>query len=330
MLPQRVPVVPETKPRVAIIVLNYNGKPYVKRCLDSLFRNNYPNFEVLFVDNNSPDESAELAQHLYNSEPRFILIRNHKNLGFSIGNNIGFKQTKAKYVIVLNNDTEVGRAFIDTLVAIAESDEKIGSVGCKIVQLDGRVLYGPRFMNYGFIVRARDTQTYSKFTQNLANCGCATLFRKSVIDKIGGFDPYLWTDWEDHDLGYRINLSGSKCVYTPLTTVVHLGGGNYLGLSDEREKRIIRNKLFTYAKNYQAKTLLPRFPLVLTMMFLGKAKNGKGIQFLKGIARFFKMSSIITYERKQMAKIRVVPDEQLFFSCRIPEPQSLWESLKLS
>jgi len=330
MLPQRVQIVSETKPRVAVIVLNYNGKPYVKRCLGSLFRNNYPNFEVLFVDNASPDKSAELAESLFCSEPRFTLIRNTGNLGFSVGNNVGFEQTKAKYVISLNNDTEVQEDFIETLVGIAESNDLIGSVGCKIVQLDGRVLYGPRFMNYGFIVRASDIRTYDKFTVNLANCGCATLFRKSILDKIGGFDPTFWTDWEDHDLGYRINIAGFKCVYTPLITVLHLGGGNYLGLSDERETRIIRNKLFTYAKNYQTKTLFPRFPLLLAMIFLGKAKHGKIIQFLKGLTHFFKMSSIIRYERKQIQRARVISDKQLFSSCRIPEPQSIWKSLKLS
>jgi GT2 family glycosyltransferase len=330
MLPHRVSVLQETKPRVAIVVLNYNGKPYVKRCLDSLFNNTYPNFEVIFVDNDSPDKSADLAQSLFGSEPRFTMIRNSENLGFSIGNNVGFERANAKYVVSLNNDTEVQKNFIETLVGIAESDDSIGSVGCKIVQLDGRVLYGPRFMNYGFIVRASDTRTYNRFSVNLANCGCATLFRKSILDEVSGFDPVFWTDWEDHDLGYRINIAGFKCVYSPSTTVLHLGGGNYLGLSDERETRIIRNKLFTFVKNYQTKTLFPRFPLLLAMMFLGKTKHGKTTQFLEGLARFFKMSGIIRCQRKQIQKARVVSDEQLFSLCRIPERQSIWKSLKLS
>lgn len=319
----------ETKPKVAIIVLNYNGRPYVKRCLNSLFHNSYPNFEVLFVDNNSTDESAELALQLFHSEPRFTLIRNKENFGFSIGNNIGFRQTNAKYVISLNNDTEVEEDFIEILVAIAESDNNIGSVGCKIVQLDNRVLYGPRFMNFGFIVRACDTRTYDKFTVNLANCGCATLFRKSLINKIGGFDPFLCTDWEDHDLGYRINIAGFKCVYTPLTTVLHLGGGNYLGLSDEREIRITRNKLFTYVKNYQARTLFLRLPIVLAMILLGKAKHRKQAQFFKAFVHFFKMYSIVNYERKRVQNTRVVSDKQIFLLCRIPEKQSLLRSLRL-
>jgi len=270
-----------------------------------------------------------MALRLFNSEPRFGLIRNKQNLGFSVGNNVGFKRTKAKYVIVLNNDTEVEENFIETLVNIAESDERVGSVGCKIVQLDGRTLYGPVFMNYGFIVRALDNRIYDKFVVTLANCGCATLFRNSVICKIGGFDPNLWTDWEDHDFGFRINISGFKCVYTPLTTVLHLGGGNYFGLSDERETRIVRNKLFTYIKNYQARTLFVRFPLVLITVFLGKVKYGKGLQFFRGVIRLFKMIKQIMCERKQVQSARIVSDNQIFSSCRIPEQQSFWKSLKI-
>jgi len=139
---------------VAVIVLNHNGAAYVERCLNSIFLNHYSNFEVIFVDNNSSDGSVELASRLFNSNPHFIIIRNSENLGFSVGNNIGFKRTKAKYVIVLNNDTEVAENFIDTLVNVAESDETIGSVGCKIVQQDGRIRYRPMYISYGFIVHA--------------------------------------------------------------------------------------------------------------------------------------------------------------------------------
>jgi GT2 family glycosyltransferase len=319
----------KASPSVAVIVLNYNGMAYVKRCLGALLRNSYSNFEVLFIDNNSTDGSAEAALRLFHSEPRFKLIRNRENFGFSVGNNIGFKRANTKYVIVLNNDAEVEKTFIETLVRIAESDGKIGSVSCRIVQLDRRILYGPMYMSYGFIVHALSKQTYDRYTVSLANCGCATLFRKSVIDRIGGFDPYFWADWEDHDLGYRMNIAGFKCVYAPETTVLHLGGGIYLGMSEEREIRIFRNKLLTYAKNYQTKNLFLRFPLILMIELLLKLKRGKGRYFLKGISQFFKLLKPIINERKQIQKSRVVSEDSIFLSCRIPEQMSFWKSLKL-
>ena len=323
--------VPKTgPPLVTVIVLNYNGKAYIKRCLDSLFRNDYANFEVLVIDNNSADGSAEMAHQLFNTKARFTLIRNPKNLGFSAGNNIGFMRSSARYVIVLNNDTEVEKNFVKTLVNVAESDEQIGSVGCKIVQLDGRILYGPVYMSYGFIVHALDRRTYDRSIVNLANCGCATLFRKSLIDRIGGFDSYLWTDWEDHDLGYRTNIAGFKCVYTPETTVLHLGGGGYLGMSEERAIRIFRNKLLTYVKNYQAKNLLLRFSLILMLESLIKIKNGKSNHLFSGIAQFLRMVKPIVSERKEVQKNRSVSDNDIFTKCSLPERMSFWISLKLS
>jgi hypothetical protein len=323
----------EEEPLVAVIVLNYNGAAYVNRCLNSIFRNSYSNFEVIFIDNNSNDNSVELASRLFNSNPHFTMIRNSENLGFSIGNNIGFKRTKAKYVIVLNNDTEVQENFIETLVKVAESNEIIGSVGCKIVQQDGSIRYGPKYMSYGFIVHATRKQTYDNFTANLANCGCASLYRKSVIDKIDGFDPFFWADWEDHDLGYRLILAGFKSVYTPKTTVLHLGGGLSLGMNEERRVRIFRNKLLTYLKNYQARNLLLRFPLIFLLSsakeILFMLKNKKISTIFNELIGFFRAIRPIINERKRIQRMRTLSDSQIFSTCRIPEQQSFWDALKL-
>jgi GT2 family glycosyltransferase len=84
---------------------------------------------------------------------------------------------------------------------------------------------------------------------NLANSGCAVLYRKKVIEKIGGFDEDFWSDWEDYDLGYRVNIAGFKSVYTPKFLCLHVGGGSF-GFSPERMTRMYRNMLFTYFKNY--------------------------------------------------------------------------------
>ena len=323
----------EKTPRVSVIILNYNGAAYVERCLRSLFCNAYPNFEVLFVDNRSSDASAEIALRLFGAEKRFTLIRNRENYGFSVGNNIGIRHANAKYVIILNNDTEVEENLIEELVRVAESDSKIGSVGCKIVQSDGRILYGPMYMNYGFMVRSLDMRTYDRATVHIANCGCAMLLRKSAIEKIGSFDPLLWTDWEDHDLGYRLNSAGFNCVYTPRTRVLHLGGGNYLGMNQERKERIFRNRLLGYYKNYETRNLLVRFPIVLIKSLmavsLSSARKREKSPAPKGLIEFLKMIAPITYRRDQVQKLRTVPDITIFKECRIPERQPFWKTLRV-
>lgn len=319
---------PTANPSVTVIVLNYNGAPYVERCLGSLFRNSYPNSEVFFIDNDSPDKSAETALSLFSSEPRFKLIRNRQNLGFSVGNNIGFNRTNAKYVIVLSNDTEVEKTFIERLVQTAEADEKIGSVGCRIKQVDARIMYGPIYMSYGFVIPAFEINTYEKRNVVLANCGCATLFRKTLLDRIGGFDPYLCTDWEDHDLGFRINSAGFKCIYTPETTVLHLGGGLYLGMKKERETRIIRNKLFTYIKNYQAKSLLLRFPMILAKECFVMLRYRKADLLLNALTEVITKIGPILLERSQTQKMRKSSDNEIFSSCRVPEGTSFCKTIK--
>jgi len=301
--------------------------------LSSVLRNSYPNFDVLFIDNNSKDGSADLAEKLFGSDQRLTIIRNEENLGFSVGNNIGFKKAKGKYVIVLNNDTEVQENFIETLVRVAESDGTVASVGCKIVQADGSIRYGPKYMAYGFIVHALQKQTYDRCTVNLANCGCAVLYRKSVINKIGGFDALFWADWEDHDLGYRINLAGFKSVYTPKTTVLHLGGGLTLGLSKERKVRIFRNRLLIYLKNYETKNLFSRFPLIFFIAILKEIfliiKKKEKFPLTKGLIEFFKAVKPMLIERRIIQGIRVIPDEHIFKNTKTPEKLSILEAIKL-
>lgn len=254
----------------SVIVLNWNGKRFLDKCIGSLLNQNYGNYEVLLVDNGSTDDSVEYVRSKFGENPNLRIIPLGFNYGFSKGNNLAIQYAAGKYVIILNNDTEVKHNFVGELVKVAESDNNIGSVSCKILHYDGTIWFGQYFTNGGFIVPFF-TQTfsinylkrlYNEYSQNLANSGCAVLFRKSLISEIQGFDEDFWSDWEDYDLGFRINLAGFKSVYTPKFLVLHLGGGS-AGSSPERYVRIYRNMLFTYFKNYDTKNLLTRFPLFL-------------------------------------------------------------------
>ena len=255
-------------PLVSVIMLNFNGKHFLDRCLKSISTQSYSNYEIIFVDNNSTDNSVEFVEQHF---PHVIIVRNDRNVGFAEGNNIGFRHARGEYFIALNTDTEVKENFIEELVKVAQNDEKIGSVGCKVVRGDGLVWDGPVFTNRGFIVpwlfsihSFRHYQLVcSQFNFNLSNCATATLYRKSVLDIIGGFDPDFWAGWEDFDLGYRISLSGFESVYTPNTTVFHVGSGSFKG-NIPHESRLLRNRFFTLVKNYETKNLLVRFlPFVM-------------------------------------------------------------------
>lgn len=333
----------DKRPIASVVVLNWNGKRFLGKCIASLLNQDCTNYEVLLVDNGSIDRSVELAQSDFGDDPRLRIVKLGYNYGFSKGNNLGIKNANGKYVIILNNDTEVKPNFVSDLVQIAESDDNIASVSCKIMHYDGTIWFGQYFTNGGFIVpfftQGFVTQYlncfYERSSQNLANSGCAVLYRKSVLEKIQGFDEDFWTDWEDYDLGFRTNLAGFKSVYTPEFLVVHLGGGTG-GSSPERYVRIYRNMLFTYFKNYDTKDLLIRFPLFLFVLlptlhigwvlhrlitrpldFHGNQSFQYLLSLNKGMIGFLLNLKVFTRKRYLTQRLRKVSDSTIFSNTHI-------------
>jgi hypothetical protein len=234
--------------------------------MSSLMKQDASGYEVILVDNGSTDGSIDYVRTNF---PSVRIIESKRNLGFAQGNNIGFRAVRGDYVIALNNDIRVPRNFVEVLVKCASSDPQIGSVGCRIIQEDGTLRYGPLVTNNGILVPLfMGTHLFLKRISTLfrtegycmANCGAAVLYKKRALEETGGFDSGFWSDWEDHDLGYRLLLAGYKNLYTTETYVVHVGGGSFGSeLSKDRYVRIIRNMLFTYLKNYETRNLVTRF-----------------------------------------------------------------------
>ncbi|MFX1486630.1 MAG: glycosyltransferase family 2 protein [Promethearchaeota archaeon] len=327
-----------TEPLVSVIVLNWNGKKFLSKCLGSLLEQDYPNYEVLLVDNGSTDGSIEFVKERLGKNSRLRLIALDENYGFAKGNNIGIKYAHGKYVIILNNDTEVKRSFIRKLVKTAKSDDQIGSVTCKILSTDSRLWFSQKFTNRGFIVpfflqnltRDRIRRISNVFRSNIGNAGCAVLYKKSVLNKIGYYDEDFWSNWEDYDLGYRINIAGFKSIYIPLPLVLHVGGGSE-GFSPDRYVRIYRNMLLTYFKNYESKNLLVRFLIFLFLLLplhhLGwivshilfykpEFEKRKSYQYVfslvKAYTHFMRRLRHFVEKRVMIQKLRKDSDKQIF------------------
>ncbi|XES76066.1 MAG: glycosyltransferase family 2 protein [Candidatus Bathyarchaeia archaeon] len=257
------------KPLVSVIVLNWNGKRFLYNCLSSLLNQNFDSYEVLFVDNNSSDDGVAFVKNHFGKNSRLRIIVLPENFGFSKGNNIGLTYARGDYVIFLNNDTKVNCNFVAELVSEAKKDPKIGCVGCKILSLTGKTWFSQRFTNGGFLVpfflqtlvEQRIESLSNCCRTNLANSGCAVLYKRCVLEKIGCFEEDYVSNFEDWDLGYRLNLAGFRSVYIPLPLVVHVGAGSE-GTTPERRVKCYRNMLLTYFKNYELKNLVIRFPIV--------------------------------------------------------------------
>lgn len=328
---------------VSVIVLNWNGNRFLSDCLGSLSSQDYPNYEVLLVDNGSTDGSVEFVKKEFGKNANLKIIALKENHGFSKGNNIGIRRAQGDYVIILNNDTIVRENFITELIEIAENECQIGSVGCKILSQKGDVWFSQKFTNCGFIVpfflqtlvEKRIKGISNRFNTNLSNSGCAVLYRKSVLDKIGCFDEDFWSNWEDWDLGYRINIAGFKSVCIPEPLVYHVGGGSE-GFSPERYVRIYRNTLFTYFKNYETRNLLTRFPFFVFVMlplnhigwFLHRLLThpsgfyrGRELQYFfsieKAVFEFLLKLKIYMKKRYFVQKLRKASDATIFSRTRL-------------
>lgn len=212
-------------PHVGIVVLNYNNYADTKECLTSLQKLNYPNFEVLLVDNGSADS---LGQTLAKEFPEVILIETGKNLGYAGGNNLGIKEARARgadIILVLNNDVVVvSPGLMNHIVEMMVGNPRVGIVG-------------PRVRDYADPGRRSDVYDRSRFFRLIdffclhpwkrlcvSPCGlrmnsvdrvsgCAIAFSRQFLEEVGLFDERFFMYSEEIDLAFRGILAGYDVIH---------------------------------------------------------------------------------------------------------------------
>lgn len=267
------------QPSVAVVVVNYNGLELLKNCLKSLERTTYANFQVIVVDNASTDGSTDFVQKHCQRSVR--LVQNERNLGFCAANNIALRQTDTKYVVLLNNDTEVEPAWLVELVRVAEADPTIGALQPKIRSLRNREQFeyggaaGGLIDVYGypfcrgrvFNTVERDQGQYDTVMDAFIAMGAAMFLRRSVLDETGLFDESYFAFFEETDLSWRIRLRGYKIRCIPSSVIYHVGGATAPYNEPRRAYLLHRNGLITLLANYSLGNLLRFLPLRLLFEF---------------------------------------------------------------
>ncbi|MGH3720964.1 MAG: glycosyltransferase [Pseudonocardiaceae bacterium] len=217
-----------SSPLLSVIVPVHGKWEYTRACLASLeqYRPAVP-FEVLVVDDASPDRTAELIT----ASPGVRLISTERNVGFIGACNLGAGHARGTYLLFLNNDTEVRPGALDALVDAADSDDRIGLVGAMLVYPDGRLQESGGIIwadgsgwNYG---RGQDaTAPQFQVRRDVDYCsGAAILVRREVFEHVGGFDQrYAPAYYEDTDLAFAIRASGYRSIVEPRAVVVHHEG----------------------------------------------------------------------------------------------------------
>jgi len=224
-------------PRVALMILNFNGLRWLKVCLPSVVKSTYPRLALLVIDNGSTDGSIEFVRANY---PSVSIIRFEENLGFAEAYNRAIGRIKAKYVLLLNNDTEVlDREWIDIMVGRAEKDRAMACVGCKLVSMQDHqkldslggvgIRYWRGFRDIG--KNESDNRQYdAPPVVPFSACAAAVLIRRSAFVEVGGFDSKLFTYFEDVDLSWRLRLLGYKIMCELSVRVAHhLSGTSGIG-----------------------------------------------------------------------------------------------------
>lgn len=287
--------------KVAIIILNWNGKEDTIECLESLRRVKLPEYRILLIDNASTDGSVELFRQRY---PDVELVVNERNLGFAGGNNVGIKKAVeegSEYVLLLNNDTVVYPDFLSGLIDLAESRENIGFVGPKICFFSdpdkiwtsggtvnlftGRIGDRKKGMPQASASGAESVDYLS---------GCALLARASMVRHIGLMDEDYFLYFEDTDWTLRARRQGYTCLVNNDVRILHKVGASVKKVKGSDYYYVVRNLPRFVGRNgkwYHKMVFYPAFFVRYSASYALHAARGER-EVCRGISRglrdFFK------------------------------------------
>jgi len=263
-------------PRVAVVILSWNGASYLREFLPSVLRSSYPNLELIVADNDSSDESVSLLKESF---PQVRLIQNGANLGFAAGYNKALKEVDADYYVLLNQDVEIEPGWIEPLVEALEMNPEIAAAQPKIRAYKKRNLFEYAGAAGGFIdlaaypfcrgrlfdVVEEDRGQYDESMEIFWASGAALFIRSSVWHRFRGLDPVLFAHMEEIDLCWRIKRAGYSILSVPSSVVYHLGGGSLPMGHPHKTYLNFRNNLIIQIKNEKAGRLFWAYPLRLLL-----------------------------------------------------------------
>jgi GT2 family glycosyltransferase len=228
---------------LSVIFVNWNSVDYLRDCIASIYANtNEISFEVIVVDNASPQEGVETLKSQF---PDVLLIKSAKNVGFAAANNLGFQRSTGAYVLFLNPDTKLLGPSIDTMVSYLRTLPDAGIVGCKMLNAD-RSVQITSIQKFPTILNQLVNIEYLhllwpgcpvwdigplfskdlKWTSADVIPGACMLLKRSVFEQAGMFSEEYFMYAEDLDLNYKIRRAGHKNYYVGEAAIIHYGGGS--------------------------------------------------------------------------------------------------------
>jgi GT2 family glycosyltransferase len=264
---------------ISVVVVNWNRKELLRACLSSLAGQKGVEFETIVVDNGSSDGSAELVEREFGAR----LIRNAENRGFCAANNQGIAAARGEFIALLNNDAEAEAGWLAALRDACSQAEDIGMAASKVLvwedprRIDkvGHLIF-PDGQNRGRGSGVLDRGQFDREEEVLWPDGCAAMYRKKMLDEIGGFDEDFFAYGDDAELGLRARIAGWRCLYTPRAVVRHHRSSTLGKDSGRRLELIERNRVLLAMKLFPW-SLLWLNPLYFAVRIAaGMAAAGRG------------------------------------------------------
>jgi len=306
--------------KVSIAILNYNTQSHLETYLPSVTSSSANDFETVLIDNGSSDDSLGFVSEWF---PEIKIISLPQNYGFAEGYNLGLKEVNAEYVVLLNSDVRVTENWLDPIIQFLDAHKEYAAAMPKILSVLNNDQFEYAGACGGFIdylaypfCRGRVFETieddegqYDKTIDIFWASGAAFVIRKSVFDKLGGFDGDYFAHQEEIDLCWRIHRAGFKVAAIPESTVYHLGGGTLDYTNSKKLYLNFRNSLYTLYKNEEKINLIWKIPTRLILdgiaglKFLLSGQLSSFMAIIKAHFSFYPTISSLNSKRKDFNTI---------------------------
>ncbi|MBL7883280.1 MAG: glycosyltransferase family 2 protein [Bacteroidia bacterium] len=305
--------------KVAVVILNWNGKHFLETFLPSVLSNN-PDYSTIYVaDNNSTDDSIVFLKNNY---PQIQIIQNALNGGFAKGYNDALAKLNHEYFILLNSDVEVSQNWIDGIIQLMDDDKTIAACQPKIKSFEQKSHFeyagaaGGYIDKYGYpFCRGRifdtleeDKGQYDETKEVFWATGACLFIRASCFKEVNGFDEDFFAHMEEIDLCWRLKNKGYKICYSSQSTIYHVGGGTLNKTNPHKTFLNFRNNLILICKNHSAKglltTIFTRMVLdgIAGIKFLASGKFSHFLAIIKAHFSFYASLKTTLRKRKLLKK----------------------------
>ena len=253
-------------PMVSVVVLTYNNIAYNKQCINSILKKTaYANYELIIVDNQSTDGTIEYLKELEQKNIHNLkVILNDVNYGFAGGNNIGIREAKGDYILLLNNDTVVTRGWMTAMVKHLEADSKLGMCNPVTNSIGNESKIQVYYHNVEemneFAYKITTEKMNEEYRETESMPLFATLIRRKMIDEIGMLDEaYKVGMFEDDDYLATVKSAGYDIAIVEDAFIHHVNNGTFKKLKDEEYKRIFETNRKYFETKWNKKWKEPKY-----------------------------------------------------------------------